>query len=219
MTSAPAEKIGSERLPLTQERILQAAVDLVDEHGIDALSMRRLGSVLGVEAMSIYNHIPNKATLLRQLVNKIIALIEIPPQEDDWEERLKKMSRNYRALAQAHPHFVELIATTPYGASLPALRQVEAIFEILKAGGFHQSQWMDIVRTFSTFAIGFTMSEVSGFLGESDESSQEDIDYGAVMHEFPLMVEMLPHMGELDHNAQFEFGLEVFISGLKAKLG
>ena len=217
MTSAPAKNLSSERTPLSRERIIEAAVTLVDEHGVNALSMRRLGAALGVEAMSIYNHIPNKDTLLKSLVEHILAQIEIPPEEDDWAERLKKMSRSYRSVALAHPHFVELIASRPY-SGLPALRQVETIFEILEAGGFEESQWMDIVRTVSSFAIGFTLSEVSGFMGDATEQPEDDIDYEQLMGEFPRLVRMLPVFADINDAEQFEYGLDLFISGLKAKL-
>lgn len=217
MTSAPAKDLSSDRQPLSRERIIEAAVALVDEQGVEALSMRRLGAALGVEAMSIYNHIPNKDTLLKALVQHVLAQIEIPPQEDDWAERLKRMSRSYRSLALRHPHFVQLIASRPY-SGLPALRQVETIFEILEAGGFEESQWMDIVRTVSSFAIGFTLSEVSGFMEATDESPETDVDYDQVMDEFPRLVRMLPYFEGMNDAEQFEYGLDLFIAGLKRKL-
>lgn len=218
MTSSPPKDLDSDRMPLTQERILQAAVELVDEHGVDALSMRRLGSVLGVEAMSIYNHIPNKAELLNLIVNRVLSEIELPPPEDDWSERLKKMTRSYRAMALRHPRIVPLIAMRPFG-DLPTLPLVEVVFETLDKAGVPKEDAIGVLRAISSYAVGFTLSEVSGLVSEPDEGTESTADdFQIPFDEFPHIVEMIPLMQEIDVDRDFEMGLEIVLAGLKARL-
>jgi AcrR family transcriptional regulator len=208
--------MGMERTPLTQERILQAAIELVDEQGVDALSMRRLGSVLGVEAMSIYNHIPNKAELLNLIVRRVLSEIELPPPEDDWSERLKKMTRSYRAMALRHPRVVPLIAMRPFG-NLPTLPLVEMVFETLDSAGVPPEDAIGVLRTISSYGVGFTLSEVSGLVGGSDTEgtrSTGDVSFD----EFPHIMKMVPLIGEIDVDRDFEMGLEIVLAGLRARL-
>ena len=113
------------RRPLTRARILTAALRLVDREGLEALSMRRLGQALGVEAMSLYNHVPNKAAVLDGLVELLLGELEIPgPEAGDWWERIRRIAHSYRRSAHAHPHAFPLAVTRPYNT--PAtLRQLE----------------------------------------------------------------------------------------------
>lgn len=215
MTSAPPGNLGTDRTPLTQERILQAAVELVDEHGIDALSMRRLGSVLGVEAMSIYNHIPNKAALLNLIVNRVLSEIELPPPEDDWAERLKKMSRSYRAMALRHPRVAPLIALRPFG-DLPTLPLVEMVFETLEQAGVPKEDAIGVLRAIASFAVGFTTSEAAALGGGYDVETQDAAEID--LTELPHLMEMIPLMGELDADRDFETGLDIVLDGLRARL-
>ena len=87
MTSSESQ---STRSPLTKERVLQAAVDLADAHGLGALTMRRLGADLGVEAMSLYKHVANKDEILDGIVELVVGAIEIPKEGSDWKEAMKR---------------------------------------------------------------------------------------------------------------------------------
>ena len=91
------------RVPLSRERVLQAAVRLADESGIDALSMRRLGQELGVEAMSLYNHVANKDDLLDGIVDLVLGDIEIPPSGTPWREAMRKRAISAHEVLLAHP--------------------------------------------------------------------------------------------------------------------
>src|ERR687891_2960838 len=91
------------RRPLSRRRILEAAVRFVDREGLDALSMRKLGSELGVEAMSLYNHVPNKSALLDGMVEVLLGELEILSENYGWEERIREGYRAFRRLAHKHP--------------------------------------------------------------------------------------------------------------------
>jgi AcrR family transcriptional regulator len=202
------------RLPLTRERILDAAVSLVDAEGVDALTMRKLGSELGVEAMSIYNHIPNKAALLDGIVATVVAEIEIPPHEMDWTERLRLLGRSFRAMALRHPQVIPLLALRPLRAT-PALEQIEVVFEALADAGAEPRQAADAYRVMADFALGFSMTEVADQLGSADPTEAfANIDLDDLSG-YPHLLSVVPFLVDADAGAQFEFGLDVLIEGVR----
>ena len=206
------------RLPLTRDRILTVAVQIVDEHGVEGLTMRRLGAELGVEAMSIYNHLPNKAALLDGVVETVIGEIDLPPQEEDWTERLKRLGRSYRAMALRHPRCVPLLAMRPFSAT-PALEPVEIVFQALMEAGLDPAGSVDAYRTMASFALGYSMTEAAGAAGGGAEMSPELQEQGAALLEgYPSLAQAFPHLAGADPAAQFEYGLDVLIEGITTKL-
>src|SRR6187549_3482029 len=104
------------RTPLTRERIATAALGLVDREGLDALSMRKLGAALGVEAMSLYNHVQNKDDLLdalSELLHQQILASYDPPADSTWRERARAMAFAYWRLAQDHPNAFAIVGARP----------------------------------------------------------------------------------------------------------
>ena len=91
------------RVPLTRERIIAAAVELVDESGLDALSMRKLGAALGVEAMSLYNHVDNKDDVLDGILDAVLREVPQPDPGLPWDERLRELAHGFRRVGLAHP--------------------------------------------------------------------------------------------------------------------
>jgi TetR/AcrR family tetracycline transcriptional repressor len=215
MTTPPAE---GERQPLTRERILEAAVALVDDHGLDGLSMRKLGTSLGVEAMSLYNYIPNKAALLDGVLERVVSEIEIPEDGSTWDERLRQMTHSFRSTALSHPRVVPLFGMRQFN-SLPALDLVEAVFELLAEAGFSTVDALSVLRAMSAYALGFTISEAAAIIqGEADDPPVRFTDPDASEEDFPRTVEAAPYVQTDDSDVQFEFGVELLISGLKVKL-
>src|SRR5919112_3249419 len=101
------------RQPLSRRRILEAAVRFADREGLEALSMQKLGSELGVEAMSLYNHVPNKDALLDGMVEVLLGELEVPPEDDSWDERIREGYRSFRRLAHEHPNVFPLLVNRP----------------------------------------------------------------------------------------------------------
>lgn len=220
MTSSPSTpKAPAGRVPLSRPVVLSAALRIVDQHGIDALSMRRLGKELGVEAMSLYNHVPNKAALLDGLIEQVINEVEQPPPDAPWEEQVRAMARSYRRLAHDHPHVVPLIAMRPFN-TISALRPVERAFAIFRDAGFGDAETLHAFRTLAGFATGYTLAETGGFFGETIPSDSTDVvERGDIdPNEFPNLTHMLPTIADCDHDAEFEFALDVIIEGLRTKL-
>lgn len=193
---------------------MKTALSLVDEHGLEALTMRRLGQALGVEAMSVYNHVPNKAALLDGVVEELVTQIEIPPERQHWTERLKTLGRSYRKVALEHPKVVPLLAMRPLSAT-PALQPVEAIFMALEEAGFTKRQAADSYRVMAAFAIGYTMMEAAELTREAD-TGDLGIEQSDSLDQYPSLMAAAPYLLEADPGNQFEFGLEVLTQGLVA---
>src|ERR687898_3318600 len=103
----------AKRQPLSRRRILEAAVRFVDREGLEALSMRKLGSELGVEAMSLYNHVPNKSALLDGMVEVLLGELEVPPEDEGWERRVGGGGGGFRRPAGGEPHALSLLLVPP----------------------------------------------------------------------------------------------------------
>src|SRR6266516_3900231 len=90
------------RVPLSRERILRAAIELADENGLESLTMRKLGQALGVEAMSLYNHVANKDDLLKGLADLVLGEFELPSADEDWDVALRKTAVSAHDALQRH---------------------------------------------------------------------------------------------------------------------
>ena len=91
------------REPLTRERVVEAALRVMDEEGLDAVSMRRVAREVGVEAMSLYHHVEDKEDLLDGICEHVMAGFEFPDPVEDWAENCRRGARAWRRLLQAHP--------------------------------------------------------------------------------------------------------------------
>lgn len=180
--------------------------------------MRRLGSELGVEAMSLYNHVPNKAALIEAIVDHVIAEVSIADSSLDFEEQIREMARSFRRLSLAHPHIVPLIAMRPFN-TVTALRPVEYGFGLFLELGLDEMTALHAFRALAGFATGYTLAETGGFFAEgsgpkTDYSiDSKDLSTG----EFPNLTRMIPAILECDHDEEFEFGIDLFLRGLKSK--
>lgn len=181
--------------------------------------MRRLGKELGVEAMSLYNHIPNKAALLDGLVEHVIGEIEPADPSKGWAEQVRDMAHSYRRFANAHPHVVSLIATRPFNTPT-ALEPLERALGIFRSAGLDEPSSLHAFRTVASFATGYTLAETEGFFGEHTPPDTKDVLRPEDLEpdRFPNLIELLPTIAKCDHDAEFEFALDVIIEGLRSKL-
>ncbi len=204
------------REPLSRRRILDAAIGLVDREGLEALSMRRLGAELGYEAMSIYNHVPNKAALYDGMVEVLLEGLNVPPADRGWEERIRGAYRSFRRMALEHPNVFPLFVTrppvTPDGPWL-----VEEFLQTLTNEGFDTQTALHAFRALSAYVFGYAMAEIRGFALESNGARD---GAGALSPErFPRITELAEYLKSVDRNAEFEFGLDLIFEGLTRKRG
>lgn len=152
-------RVGSDRAPLTLERIDRAALGLVDGGGLRALTMRRLGAELGVEGMALYHHVRNKDALLDRLSDRVLAAVVVPaPTDGDWRCALLEFGRLLRAALLAHPRAISLIATRPVTAETGA-RLVGSMVPSLQAGGFEEGRAYLAIQSVAVFVLGHALAQ------------------------------------------------------------
>lgn len=142
--------------PLSREVILDAALALLDREGLDGLSMRKLGAALGVEAMSLYNHVANKDALLDGLHERILTGLEPPPSTRSWQTFARHQAHALHRALLAHPHAVPLFATRP-AATPAAVARLEQYVTVLVGAGFKPMDALSIVQLVSQLVVGHVM--------------------------------------------------------------
>ena len=150
----------SPRPPLTTDRVLRAAVDLADREGLGALTMRRLGAELGVEAMSLYKHVANKEAILDGVVELIVGQIEIPSQETHWKEAMRRRAVSARGVLAAHSWAIGLLETR--GSMGPAtMRYLDAILGNLRSAGFSIQDAVHAFWLLDSYVYGHVIQETT----------------------------------------------------------
>jgi len=159
------------REPLSRDRIVDAAVDYVDTHGLPALTMRRLGARLGVEAMALYYYVPSRDDLLDAIVERVVdelfddAEVHLEPVRG-WQDYLHRLAHGVRRTALAHPALFPLVATRPPSAPwvrppLRSLRWIDSFLTALRTHGFSDEQTVVAYRAYTSFLLGHLLLEVA----------------------------------------------------------
>ena len=224
-TAPPAGDKTVSRTPLTRERVLAAALRLVDDEGIDALTRRRLGHELGRDAMALYRHAPDRAALLDGIVELVLEELEIPEGGQDWRTQLSRTAHDFRRLALAHPHVVGLIVTRPLSTPLGlrplgTLRPLERLLKVLTEAGFSAPLALQVYRLYIGFLYGHMLTELQELVAEPEET----IDllrlglHRLPPREFPLLRSLAGELAHYDGAAELDRGLVVLFAGLEAVL-
>ena len=203
------------RQPLSRRRVLEEAVRFVDREGLEALTMRKLGAELGVEAMSLYNHVPNKSALLDGMVEVLLGELEVPPETYSWEERIREGYGAFRRLAHEHPNVFPLLVNRP-PETMDGVWLVEEFLRTLEEAGFGKETALHAFRALSSYTFGYAMAEIRGFALEPDGSRLGA--HRLSPEEFPRLCELKPLLENVDHDAEFEFGLDLILAGLRVTL-
>jgi AcrR family transcriptional regulator len=207
---------------MNREQVLQAAVALADETGIESLSMRKLGQALGIEAMSLYNHVAGKEALLDGMIDLVFAEIELPTGED-WKKALRGRAISMREALARHRWAVGLMESrTNPGAT--TLRQHDAVIGCLLAAGFSMELTAHAFAAVDSYVYGFALQE-KGLPFDTPEQTAEMAQ--AMLAHFP--VDEFPHLAAFtrehvlrpgyDFGAEFEFGLDLLLDGLERLIG
>jgi AcrR family transcriptional regulator len=205
------------RRPLTRERVLEAAIRLADEAGIESLSMRKLGQELGVEAMSLYNHVQNKDEVLDGIVEAVVREVELPSDEKDWKAALRRHAISSHDALMRHSWAAGLWWRRAEGRD--RMRGAEFMLSTLREAGFSEGLTYHGYHVLVGHILGFTL-QAQSFPIESREELQKLAaeflqDFPA--DEFPYLAEHIrQHVdpGESDEGA-FEFGLDLILDGLE----
>jgi AcrR family transcriptional regulator len=212
------------RTPLSRERVLHAAIALADERGAEELTMRKLGQALGVEAMSLYNHVANKTDLLDGMIDLVFGEIEAPAAGGDWKAELRKRAISTRAALNRHRWAIgEMEGRTTHGPN--NLRLHDAVLGCLRAAGFSVEMTVRAMSVQDAYIYGFALQQ-------SDMSSETPQDFAAEaqrqMREYAEALAAYPHLVEVvgghvaqsgyDYDAEFLFGLDVILDRLEQLL-
>ncbi len=206
------------REPLTRERVLRAAVALADEQGLDALSMRKLGQRLGVEAMSLYNHVANKDDVLAGMVELVLAEVENPPPDRHWKEAIRHTAVSSYDAFMRHRWACALAMRVP-GITAVRLQWMEDVLRTFREAGFSPNLTHHAYHALDSHITGFTLWQVS----MPFETREELLDLAQGFLElipadrYPYVVEhahehIAPPAGE---PREFEFGLDLILDRLE----
>lgn len=213
------------RTAVTRDVVLQGALDVIDEEGLDALTMRRLGERLGRNPMVLYRHVPGRAALLDAVVETVYAQLVIPDDGESWQDRLRVTADRFRSIALDHPNVVPLLATRPLATPLGlrplgTLRPLEQILQVLQDAGFGAVDALHVYRSYFSLLIGHVLSELQEVVADPDET---DSVLRLGLHrlpprEFPRIRALADDLAAYDGATQLERSITVLLSGLGARL-
>jgi AcrR family transcriptional regulator len=207
------------RAALSRERVLRAGLALADESGIASLTMRKLGEALGVEAMSLYNHVANKDDLLDGMIDLVFTEINLPSAGADWKKAMRDRAASARQVLKRHPWAIGLMESrrSPGPATL---HHHDAVIGCLREGGFSVVLTAHAFSVLDSYIYGFAMEEASLPFDTGDETAEL-----AEMILSQLSPDEYPHLRELtaehvlqpgyDYGNEYEFGLELILEGLE----
>jgi AcrR family transcriptional regulator len=208
-----------------RESTLRAALAIIDDDGVDGLSMRRLGRALGRDPMSLYRHAATKAELLDGVAEAVLAELSVDTTDGDWAAQLRTVARQFRGLALAHPNMVPLLVTRPLATPiamrpLGTLRPLEAILELLIHAGFAEVDALHVYRSFYGFIQGHVLNELQELV-ENHEETDDLLRLGLhrlPIREFPRLRSLAPALAAYDGAAELERGMDILLTGLHAQL-
>ena len=164
MTRPDTEK-RSLRVPLTRPRIVAAALAVIDDEGLPALNMRRLGASLGVKAMALYKHFASRDAMLDGIVEAVLVQLSEAGCADDWREGFRETFVSLRALLSAHPNALPLVASRPM-ASPQMRRRLEWTRDLLLEAGLSEDVVLHLLHAGMSLTLGYLWLEAGGFVGE-----------------------------------------------------
>jgi AcrR family transcriptional regulator len=200
---------------LDAQAIRRAAINLADKEGLAALSMRRLGAELGVEAMALYHHFPNKDALLDGMVEELAAATPVPElNATNWQDGLRTYTRSQLDNLATHPNLVTLILSRP-AITERNLQMMERQLESLGAAGFPPGRALDIVYALNALilvhaALGAGIGDAPAPHGDAGQNSRlSELPPDA----YPLLTKAARESRKRGPTARFEFTLNALLAG------
>ena len=207
---------------LSREKVLDAALQLADRHGLGGLSMRKLAAELGVEAMSLYNHVANKADLLDGMAGRVFEGIALPDPGLPWEERLRALACGAFAAFTAHPEVVQALAADQANPrSIGALRFIDAVLAALLDAGIDERTAARRYRSLFGLLFGSVLVgsvDLTGGGRPAVEPIDEWFKRSVAGARLPNLARVLPALLELDCGPTFSEELEFYIDAIRAAL-
>ncbi len=213
------QDVKPKRPRLSPERVLDAAVALADEIGIDDLTIRRLADALDVKPMTIYHHLPNKEAIIDGMVDVVFSEIDPPPNELPWREAIAVRSRSMRQVLARHPWASPLMESRT-NPGMATLRHHDAVLGCFRGGGLSLELTGHAYATIDAYLYGFALQEAS-----LPASGGDDLAELAAQMASQMPTDVLPHLAEYttervlkpgyDFGNEFEYGLALILDGLQ----
>ena len=215
---------------LTRDQVLTAAMTIVDEGGVDDLSMRRLGQALDRNPMAVYRHAMDKDVLLDGLVERVISHFTVRTPADqttdlDWAAALRETAHRFRRAALAHPKIVPTLVTRSLSGPLALrppgmLRPLEELLTLFADAGFDQRGALHAARLYTGYLYQHLLHEIQEYVDNPDETD-EVLRLGLhrlAITEFPRLRSLAPILAAYDGETELDEGLSILIAGLRTQL-
>jgi AcrR family transcriptional regulator len=220
ISDAEASTTKARREPLTRARVIASALRIMDDEGLDAVTMRRVARELGVEAMSLYNHVKGgKDELLEGVTEMVMNGFEFPPVTGDWAEDARAMAREWRRLLGLHPSVCQLLAERHKPLEgLSAYRAMDSALGVLRRAGLSDRDAAQAFNALGGYILGFVMMEQGMMLGSDTEHARQHELATEALRDSGLLnvLACFPHFADCSTDRQFDFGLELMIRGIEA---
>jgi AcrR family transcriptional regulator len=203
---------------LTRERLLRAAIAMADDGGIESLTMRRLGQELGVEAMSLYNHVANKDEIVDGIVDLVFGEINIPLGGGDWKTAMRRRAISLRDVLLRHRWAIGLMESRR-NAGPSNLGHHDAVISTLRAAGFDINLVAHAYSVLDGYIYGFALTKMTLPFDTSEEAAQvaETMLRPFPVNAYPNLGAMIEHAMKpgYDYGDEFEYGLDLILDGLE----
>ncbi len=213
-------RTGARRRPLSRDRVLRAAVRLADEGGLESVSMRKLGQVLRVEAMSLYKHVANKDDILDGIADLVVGDFEVPSGGVDWRTAIRRSAISAHEALLVHPWASSLIESRS-NTGPARLRYLEAVIGALSAAGFPMPIVIRAIMALDSHTYGFVLQELAWpFDTEHAPEMAAAFARAIPAGEYPNLLAMAEMAATAPGGAlvDFEFGLDLILDGLERLL-
>ena len=206
------------RTPLTRERIIEKAVAYADDHGVESMSMRKLGAELGVEAMALYNHVDNKDDIYDGMIDFVFSSIELPDENLTWQDSVRAIGANGMAEFTKHGWVVSLLMTRGnFGPG--SLRFMDHVLGILAEAGFSREDAHHAWQMLASHTMGYAFQQATGPSSKYERDTDElEAQLASLKDPFPNVAALAPQLARCEFGSEYSFGLEIMIDGLAARL-
>ncbi|CAL9365161.1 TetR/AcrR family transcriptional regulator [Streptomyces sp. enrichment culture] len=218
--STPSSPARGRPARLNRDRTVRTALDLLNESGLDALTMRRLADAMGVQAGALYRYFATKQELLTAMAEHMVGGVADaagPAGDGDWGEGVTRLARALRTALLAHRDGARVYAGT-HSTGPNTLGFADGLIGVLRAAGFSDGEAARALYTVANFTVGHTLEEQAALRPEDGGPTNAGALRDAVVEagSYPHLAATLPVLTSTDFTAHFEFGLRLLLDGLRA---
>jgi AcrR family transcriptional regulator len=201
--------------------VIEAALAIMDAEGLEAVTMRRIGRELGVEAMSLYNHVRDKEDILDGISEAVMTTFQIPEPTGEWKADVRALAMEWRRLLSLHPSLMQLLAERHKPLEgMASYRPMDAALAAISEAGLSPREAAQAFNAFGGYIMGFVMMEQGLMPGH--EPHEHAVQHEAVVEALreaglERLGECFEYFAECPNDEQFEFGLDLMIAGLGSK--